>query len=553
VQAVLERRQVASLVERQAPPRRREIWPRLAVGVAVLVGLALRWQYFTREEVIGTDGAWYATLGYNLLHGRGYTDIAGATSTFYPPLYPISVGLVSLVVPNLELAGRLAALVANLALIPLTYLLARQAFERRVAFVAALLIALLPALAQNGVLVLSESLYTLCLCGATLAGIATLRASDRRRWRWAALTGMGLALAALTRTEGYPYIAIWTALLLAAYWPRHRRDWRRCGGVLAAFGAVYLLVLAPYLLFLHAHTGHWDLSGKVATNVVIAYDGMPAEEHNYFGLNAAGTTIGGYAGDRDSLLAELEQSPVAFIKHYRQALLDELNLLPQTISPLLFLLAPIGLIFVRWPRDQRAARVALLALLTQLVLLPLFFLDQRFLLPMTPALLIFAAAGMIALAERLSRAMSVTRWRLPVTAWVAVLLAGWVAWFLPVLLIGPFGNYDPWNQAIESRDAGEWLRAHYPPGQVVMSRKPYVPFYANGRLVELPQDNLDRILAYGRQHGARFLVVDERGIADVRPNLLPLLDGPAPPGLKLVYDWHGRMDERLRIFEITSG
>lgn len=551
MQAVLERQQVERQSECQTPRQRRELWPWIAVGVAVLAGLALRWQYFTREEVIGTDGAWYATLGYNLLHGRGYTDITGATSTFYPPLYPISVGLVSLIVPNLELAGRLAALAPNLALIPLTYLLARQAFDRRVAFVAALLTALLPALAQNGVLVLSESLYTLCLCGATLAGIATLRRSANRRWLWSGLTGAGLALAALTRTEGYPYAAIWTALLIAAYWPRRRGDWRRCGSVVATFAALYLLVLAPYLLFLHAHTGHWDLSGKVATNVVIAYDGMPAEEDNYFSLSADGATMGGYAADRDSLLAELEQSPVGFVKHYRQALLDELNLLPQTISPLLFLLAPIGLIFVRWPRDRRAARLAVLAMLTQLALLPLFFLDQRFLLPMTPALLLFAAAGVVALAERFSRMMSVTRWHIPVVTWVAVLLVGWVTWFLPVLLIGPFGNYDRWNQAIESRDAGVWLKAHYPPGQAIMSRKPYVPFYSDGRLVELPQDNLDRILAYGRLHGARFLVVDERGIADVRPNLLPLLDGPAPPGLKLVYDWHERTGERLRIFEIT--
>ena len=526
----------------------------LALGLALLAGLLLRWQYLRLQEVIGTDGAWYAVLGYNVVRGHGYVDPTGAVSTFYPPLYPLSVGLLSLVVADLELAGRLAALLASLALIPVVYLTASLAFERRVAAVAALLTALLPALAENGVLVLSEALYTLCLGLATLAGILALRAAGRARVAWCALTGGALALAALTRPEGLPYALAWGVLLLVALRPARRAGWRKgwpaLAASLAAFAVAYAALLAPYVVFLHHHTGQWRLSGKVATNVVVAYRGAAAAERNYFSLNEQGTGIGGFAADRDRLLDVIRQSPVGFVKHYRQGLVAEFDLLFDTLSPLLFALLPLGLVAVPWPPGRRWPRVAILVQLLHLALLPIFFLDQRFLLPMMPALLIVAAAGAVALAERLAgRDPHRARLRL---GWLAGIVALWLVWFAPVLFIEAFGNYDPWNQAIESRRAGEWLRDNYPPGQVVMSRKPYVSFYSGNRLVELPLADYDATIAYARRQGARFLVIDERSLALYRPQLLFLLDGPPPPDLSLVYDWQDRPGYRIRLFELRD-
>lgn len=522
------------------------------VAAAIVAGLALRLEYLRLQEVIGTDGVWYAVLGRNLLRGRGFTDPTGAVSTFYPPLYPISVGLVSLVVGDLERAGRLAALLAGLATLPIVYLIGRLAYGRRVGALATLIAALLPALAENSVLVLSEALFTFCLCGATLAGLLGFRAAGARRLVACGLAGGLLAAAGLTRPEGYQYAPAWGLLILAAAWPMLRaRDWRAALGPLVAFGLAYLLVLAPYVLFLRAQTGRWQLSGKVATNVVVAYRGFEAQEANYFGLTPDGDRIGGFAADTDSLLAAIRRAPLGFVKHYRAELVREFDLLFDTLTPILFALLPLGLL-VPWPRERRLARAANLLALLPLLTLPVFFLDQRFLLPLMPALAVVAAAGAVALGERLAAGRAERVGRPVVWGTLAAVLALWVAWNAPLILLGPLGNYDRWNQAIESRRAGEWLRASYPPGQVVISRKPYVSFYGDARLVELPLADYDRTIAYARRQGARFLVVDERSLRLYRPQLLPLLDGPPPADLALVYDWRERPGYRIRIFEIAA-
>lgn len=518
----------------------------------MVAGLALRLQYLSLQEVIGTDGAWYAILGANLLHGRGYTDPTGAISTFYPPLYPITVGLLSLLVSNLELAGRLASLAASMALIPVTYFLAKVTFDRRVAAIAALLAALLPPLAENGVLVLAEALYTLLLTAGALAVVAGVRASNPATPAWYAVAGALLAGAGLTRPEGYPYAPVFGLLILGvAVRNRRRAGIGRVAVPILAFGIAYVVVLAPYLVFMRQQTGQWQLSGKVATNVVVAYRGAAAEERNYFTLNPAGTGIGGFAADTDSLLDTIRRSPGGFLKHYRSALVDEVRLLEETLSPILFALLLPGLVFSAWPRGRRLPRLALLALLMQLALLPIFFLDQRFLLPMMPPLVILASAGIVAVGDRLAGPAPLA-WR-GATTWSSAILVVWLLWSSPLLLIGPFGNYDRWNQALESKAAGEWLRANAPPGQVVLSRKPYVTFYSypvRNRLVELPLGSLDEILVYGRRQGANYLVIDERSLARYRPGLLPLLDGAAPPGLTVVYDWRAKPGYRIRLFSI---
>lgn len=526
--------------------------PGILLVVATIAGLALRLQYLSLQEVIGTDGVWYAILGANLLHGRGYTDPTGAISTFYPPLYPLTIGLFSLVTDNLELAGRLSALVASIALVPVTYYLGKATFDRRVAAVAAVIVALLPALAENGVLVLAEALYTLLLTGGALAVITGLQARGARPALWYALAGGCLAGAGLTRPEGYPYAPIFGLLILAVAWrDRRQAGLRHLATPVIAFGVAYLAVLAPYLVFMRQQTGQWQLSGKVATNVVVAYRGAMAEEENYFALNPAGTGIGGFAADTDSLFETIRRSPAGFVKHYRLALVDEARLLSDTLSPILFALLVPGLAFSAWPRGQRLARVALLALLAQLALLPIFFLDQRFLLPMMPPLAVLAGAGVVMLASRV--AGPVGPWWRGTVAWSGAILFAWLLWFSPLLLIGPLGNYNRWNQALESKAAGEWLRANAPPGQVILSRKPYVTFYSyptGNRLVEMPLGSLDTIVAYGRRQGAGYLVIDERSLAHYRPALIPLLDGPAPAGLAIVYDWHDKPGYRIRIFKI---
>src|SRR5689334_6646877 len=76
----------------------------ISISLAFLIRL-----FFARYRyVINTDGVYYATLGKHLISG----DIKGGLSTYWSPLYPLLVGLSSLVFTNLELAGRIVSIVA---------------------------------------------------------------------------------------------------------------------------------------------------------------------------------------------------------------------------------------------------------------------------------------------------------------------------------------------------------------------------------------------------------------------------------------------------------
>ena len=100
------------------------------------------------------------------------------------------------------------------------------------------------------------------------------------------------------------------------------------------------------------------------------------------------------------------------------------------------------------------------------------------------------------------------------------------------------------DDAPEHREAGDWLgerwvalRAVSPTHTedhvrpIVMSRKPWVAYYAEGLILELPDGTLDEILERARVRHADILAVDERWAAAQRPALVPLLDpshAPAP-------------------------
>ena len=87
------------------------------------------------------------------------------------------------------------------------------------------------------------------------------------------------------------------------------------------------------------------------------------------------------------------------------------------------------------------------------------------------------------------------------------------------------------DEAPEHRAAGVWLR-HHPdawrsgggPAAAVMSRKPWVAYYAAAPYAELPEGGLAETSARMQSTSTRVLVIDARWAAPQRPALAPLLD-----------------------------
>src|SRR3989442_12263999 len=102
-------------------PLRGNTRPVAPLAAALAVGLLARVVRLLRDPLMHPDGPAYLGLASELLRGKVVAVLGG----YYSPLYPAAVAGVAAAGPPLELPGRLAALLAGLAALPLLHGLGR--------------------------------------------------------------------------------------------------------------------------------------------------------------------------------------------------------------------------------------------------------------------------------------------------------------------------------------------------------------------------------------------------------------------------------------------
>lgn len=211
-----------------------------ALIFAVAFALRLAFVLLTVPKVSGGD-----TLGlleYGLMLLRDQLPYA----TPIPPLYLLYTGTVqSLFGEGNLIAFRLLNLLWSMALVWAVFEAAQAYFNRQVAVLAAWLIALNPIFIIESGQILTESVFLPLMIGAlALHGRAT-RHGSQMTWRQAALVGILLGLASLTRAIALLLPIIFVAHLLWRY--RRRATWL-IAALLIAYGAVVFTWTAYNLL-----------------------------------------------------------------------------------------------------------------------------------------------------------------------------------------------------------------------------------------------------------------------------------------------------------------
>ncbi len=177
----------------------------------------------------------------------------------YSPLYPVFVGAIHFVIPNLEFAGRLVSLVSGVLLIYLCFLFGRRLFRDNTrALWVAFLAAFQPYLVRYSGQVLSESLSTLLFA---LAVFSFYVGWQEKRRTVIAVSGFCLLLAYLTRPE---YLVFFAPLLLFLALKRRAAD-------IVVFLLPLGIVGCLYMLYLHAQTGLWIVSNKATLSPIIPF------------------------------------------------------------------------------------------------------------------------------------------------------------------------------------------------------------------------------------------------------------------------------------------
>lgn len=522
------------------------------LGIATLA-VALRLTLvLVLPRVIRWDEPDYLWLGRNLWSGHGYT-VAGEPELHYTPLFPVLAGGLSLILRDPEWGSNVWFVALGALLVVPVYAIARRVYGERAGLAAAFLAAIFPGLSTAELFwgTMTEPLFIFLVYCGIWACMAALR--DGRLWGWA-LAGALFGLAYLARPEGIVWMAVFGAFAaLSALLAGRLLRWCSIGR-LALYGVAFVVVAAPYTVFLHRYTGKWMATGKLAITyqigeAVVQHDPALYDEVTA-SLDANGEIL--WWSDRrfeSGLLEVLLRDPRRAIERAWTNLRRAKGaVLAPNVFPL-FLLALIVLGWLRHPWDRRRLTGESLLAMSALPVLAFvpFHVEVRFFAPAFPVLLIWVASGLCQFSawwgETLGswRADADTQVRAPVPEGMVV---GWAPLTILVLGVSAYMGLAHWRTirsgmpdlAQSHKQVGLWLKANVPASAAVLARDTAVTLYAERRHVASPRAEYGSYLDYARRKGASYIVVDEYELRVLRPHLAFLMDDAAPPAeLQPVY------------------
>ena len=428
----------------------------LLAGLAIRVGLSLT------SYCISGDGPAYIGMARSFAAGDWRTPLGGVFS----PLYPFMMAGMYRLLPDWEMTGNLLSALLGTGAVASIYLLTMEVFERReIALGAAALTAIHPDLAALSASVRTEAGYIFL---TTLAVWLMLRATREDSAKRAAAAGVVVGLAYLYRTEAIGLIALITGypLMAARFWRRASFGRSLALGMTALLAA--LIAVAPYVLFLHAATGHWTIGRELDVAILLGLGAASGDKVHWqsFAFSA-----------QASPFAAVMAHPALYLAKVRTDIASSFYNFVQAEGPLVALLLGGGL----WVRGRALFRSAAEAFLLLVVAFyfggfALTWTGTRFLIHLIPYTFGWVIIGLTTLGAAL-RAFAARRGRtMPhfLPAAIATLI------LLPQTL-WPIG-YDMRG----SRYAGELIAQHNARHGAVIARDGRVAWYANARFVALP-------------------------------------------------------------------
>ncbi len=549
-------------VERETtvPEKKGHWWIQVTIiaVAAFLVRLVLMLGF---RYAVSFDEAHYLRLGASLLD----QGLPGVLHPYWPPLFPLLIGLVGTVTSDFELAGRFINLLAGTGIVLLVMTFSKEIFGKSVALLAGILVAFYPPLAFNATNVMPETLYAILGLGGIYLAWTGFRDI---RYIPVFLAGLCWGGAYLLRPEGVGFLLIFAGVagflilrdLLGKRW---QSRWIIMG-LFAAMG--FLLLAGPYLGYLKSSTGTWTLStkGKVNQQLEAALMfGMGEVKDPFMHLTDDDRhmpyDMAVHFGNFKELVQSDEgekrviQIPMsAYAQKYIRNLYQLVKFaIPHLMTTLILVLWAVGF-FAQGYDPKRWGLILFLSahvIFYWFILVPFFHVNDRYLLPLFPLAFIWVSQGLMTLIRWGSEipgrcvvcgdALSTKRKRTSILL-ITALYLGLV--FLPELgkvISHPSQSTDMWAEPVELKKAGEWLKANTDHPPVLMSLNKSVDYYAGHydmrQGASFTYDTIKRNVAYARHRNVEYMVFSDR-YAEWFSNLRPLVDENNPDAcLERVY------------------
>ncbi len=394
------------------------------------------------------------------------------------------------------------------------------------------------------------------------------------------VTGLLFGFAYLTKPEGAGYFSVFMGIagiwILSNQFGRDFSKWFILFIVIISF----VITASPYLIYLRQHTGQWTISSKVSANQQFEANEFADSYFEFWSLSEDNTRLpmdaifhdGDFSRDKNmnTVSSGRMNLKALFIKYLTNLYKMLKYEIPQIFSLILLVLLFVGLF---WKNDSKShglkAYLLFFISIFWFIVIPLFHVNQRYMLPGFMLSFIWIGRGAIIFTREVPKAINqimqpkyksnIIRKLGPAIIWGLVL----IFILLPhgfefgKVVIRTADSVDEWADAVELKQAGQWISERssnqHP---VIMSYNKAVDFYAGcydiRKGASFSIDSFDRILDYARYRNVQYLVVSERHFRKF-PNLKFLFQDQNIPGeLELIYDDQRPSPTRVRIFLLRS-
>ncbi|MCL5883462.1 MAG: glycosyltransferase family 39 protein [Actinobacteria bacterium] len=536
---------------------RRRSW-QILLALIFFAALAIRALAALKRPMIELDEAVYARMAENLAAGKGPLDLMEFSRVFFSPLYPLFVAGVAVVFRSYVLSGYIVAVVFGSLMVIPTFLLGREFVNERAGLMAAALLAVFPIFVDYSSKLYNESVYIFFLLFGIYFGWHLLK---NRRMTCGIMAGVSIGFAYLTNPTSVYYVVIIAGLAVVITF--FRGGWGTMLKSVSMLLVFFLIVAAPYLIFLHSEMGKWSFTGKDITPAIHYYSAVHGLRYNtvewekdLYSLTNDGQEV------RILRLDELPgindrsviRHPLTYIKIFaNQTNIFYTQELVQVFPLWLLPLLGLGLFARGWDR-RRAVKVGfLLLMMVPALVIMAMYAHSRFFMPFVPLAIIWVAQGWQKLEEWGSDTITHSLagphealWR----RWAPWLIG--TAVLLPLLIMSGV-TVARQSYPVEYKEAGQWLRQEAGPGSRVMSRDSSVAYYSGGVSVILPYADYESTTHYARLKNVDYLVMADWDINNSRPDLAVLMqDDSQHPDWRLIDRIRPGTGQETLVFQLVK-
>jgi hypothetical protein len=438
---------------------------RRAVVLLTLLGLTYRvLTYFLFSDKVFPN----SDVIRNIRMGRRFAagNLSGVLDIYWPPLYPILIGIVSYFIDDLLLPAVIVSILSGSLAVALVFYFVRQSYGFDAAVIAGVLSVFYPYLINSVFAIGTENIYLICILGAL---IAFSRGLENRKLLDFFLSGILLGCGYLTRPEAIGYIAFFLGfILINRLWERQLSG-RKVVLRMAVLVLGFAIFAIPYASYLRSETGKWTVSGKMGKNFA---SGVFSEGEDLRSLTDAGDEVTEPVSKR-SLISN-------FIFNLREAQAAIGTLIPM----FLMALAGLGLLANKWPYVRLKREVFLVSFcLATVIGYAATWVLERYLYVLLPIFFGWVALGIIS-AVRWFRTSSPgwfsenRHWKLGSGAFLGLCVLIIYLYVFPANFYVRSRESDWQARSYEERDAGLWLKQNAKASPNLFSLSFKTAFYA---------------------------------------------------------------------------